>query len=388
MDINEFDYALPEELIAQKPVRPRDSSRLMVVRENIVHKKFSEVLNYFNSGDVLVVNETKVMRCKIKGTKSSGGPVEVTILRPEDNINTATNLNQKSARLFVVNEQTRQLQLASMQDRFRKTQTMQDLENKAVNTQKNCWWAKIKCRNPLVGNIYTFTTKITGNTFLEGEVIQSSNEEFLIKFNIPITPEIMEQFELPLPPYITRNIENDEEYQTSFAKTQGSVAAPTAGLHFTPELFSALKNKGVIITKICLHVGYGTFLGVYTEKIEDHKMHHEYFEITKENANIINNRKGKLFVVGTTSLRALESSTSSDGKISPQNSNTNIFIYPGYKFNLSIDGMITNFHLPKSTLILLISALFGKENVFSAYQEAIKEKYRFYSLGDACLFLK
>jgi len=194
-------------------------------------------------------------------------------------------------------------------------------------------------------------------------------------------------FELPTPPYFKRKLENDSEYQTVYSKKDGSLAAPTAGLHFTPELLTQIKKKGVKIAKVLLHVDFGTFLEI-KGKIKEHHMHEEYFEVSKEAADTINNCKGRLVVVGTTSVRTLESAVDAKGKVIAQKSRTSIFIYPGYRFRNRIDLLITNFHLPESTLIMLVSAYYGREKVLAAYSEAIKQKYRFYSLGDAMLLIK
>lgn len=329
MELRDFDYHLPKELIAQHAVEPRDSCRLMVVDDNIHHRQFMDILEYFNPGDVLVINETKVSRAKIIGKKTSGGAIEIMLCK---------RLDPK----------------------------------------------RFECR--IKHHVSLGATCVFGKG-LECKVISKDEDVFGIEFNKEITPEIEKDFMLPLPPYVKEKIADENSYQTVYSSKEGSLAAPTAGLHFTPGLLSAIEKKGVKIAKICLHVGFGTFLPIRTETVEDHRMHSEEYEVTPEVADVINDRKGRLIVVGTTSVRTLESCADSDGKVVPGKGATSIFIYPGYRFRNHIDGMITNFHLPKSTLLLLVSAYFGKESIFKAYEEAVRERYRFYSLGDA-MFLK
>lgn len=329
MELRDFDYHLPKELIAQYAVEPRDSCRLMVVDDKINHRHFRDILEYFSPGDVLVINETKVSRAKIVGNKTSGGAVEIMLCKRLDS-------------------------------------------------------QRFECR--IKHHVSLGATCVFGKG-LECRIISKDEDIFVIEFNKEITPEIEKDFMLPLPPYVKEKIADENSYQTVYSSKEGSLAAPTAGLHFTPDLLSAIERKGVTIAKICLHVGFGTFLPIRTETVEDHRMHSEEYEVTPEVADAINNRKGRLIVVGTTSVRTLESCAGSDGKVVPGKGATSIFIYPGYRFRNHIDGMITNFHLPKSTLLLLVSAYFGKEKIFDAYEEAVREKYRFYSLGDA-MFLK
>ena len=326
MELSDFDYNLPKELIAQKPAAPKDHSRLMVVGRIIKHQYFYDIINYLKKDDVLVINDTKVSRAKIQGRKITGSKIELILCK------------------------------------------------KLNSTGFEC---RIKGNKIRIGNKYVFGS-------LQCEVIAQKNDIFTVKFNKPITQEIINKlFELPLPPYVKRKIQNDSEYQTVYSDKEGSLAAPTAGLHFTNGLLKKIQDKGVKIARICLHVDFSTFLPV-CGKIQEHKMHKEYFEITKENAGIINNRKGRLITVGTTSVRALESSCK-NGKILPQKTLTEIFIYPGYRFKTKIDALITNFHFPKSTLLMLVSAYFGREKILEAYKIAVKEKYHFYSLGDAML---
>ncbi|MFC1691428.1 tRNA preQ1(34) S-adenosylmethionine ribosyltransferase-isomerase QueA [Nanoarchaeota archaeon] len=332
MKLSDFDYNLPEELIAQEAVKPKDSSKLMVVNKDFVeHKHFYDLIDYLEKDDVLVINETKVSKAKICGKKITGSDVEVILC-----------------------------------------EKINDYE----------FISRIKVNNVNPGNKYVF------NKGLECEVIGQYGEVFKIKFNKKIDNKLLdEQFELPLPNYVKRKVTDETEYQTVYSKQEGSLAAPTAGLHFTEELLKKIEEKGVKIARVCLHIDFGTFLPVRGE-IQDHKMHKEYFEISEDDADIINNGKGMLVLVGTTSVRALESAANSDGKIVPQKSNTEIFIYPGYDFKVKFDALITNFHLPKSTLLMLVSAYYGREKVLEVYEEAVKEKYRFYSLGDSMVLVK
>ena len=326
MKLSEFDYNLPKELIAQCPANPRTHSRLMVLhKDKIEHKKFYEIANYFKEGDVLVLNETKVLKIKLVGKKETGGKIEL-MLEGEDGT------------------------------------------------------AIVKGRVN-IGNKIIFDKKITG-------IVTEKNENKIkIKFNISAQQVIEKIGKLPIPPYIKKELKSDSEYQTVFAKKAGSFACPTSGLHFDDKLLKELEKKGVKFAKVCLHVSFDTFLPVEVEDITKHTMHGEYCEVDEKNAKIINNAK-RLFVLGTTAMRTLESLSKSEGKIYAGNKITKIFIYPGYKFNLNYSGLITNFHLPKSTLLMMISAFYGKEKIFAAYKIAVKEKYRFFSLGDAMFLIK
>jgi S-adenosylmethionine:tRNA ribosyltransferase-isomerase len=332
MQLDDFNYELPEERIAQEAVKPKDSSRLMVVKnDSIEHRHFHNLIDYLQEGDVLVINESKVSRAKIEGNKITGSKVEIILC---EKINNTT------------------------------------------------FKARIKANKVRVGNKYDFH-----DGRLKAEVIGQDKDIFVVEFDKEISNEIIDKyFELPLPPYVKRKINDESEYQTVYSKKEGSLAAPTAGLHFTDELLNKIKDKGVKIATVCLHVDFGTFLPV-RGNIKDHKMHEEYYEIDEAAAKTINNRKGRLICVGTTSVRTLESAADSQGKIAPSKNKTEIFIYPGYKFKNKIDCLVTNFHLPKSTLLMLVSAYYGRENILKAYEEAIKEKYRFYSLGDAMLLI-
>jgi S-adenosylmethionine:tRNA ribosyltransferase-isomerase len=332
MEITEFDYELPKELIAQKAVVPKDHSRLMVLsKKGIEHKHFYNLIDYLKKDDVLVINETKVSHARISGSKPTGSPIQLTLC-------------------------------------------------------KRCSPTTYECR--IKGSRIRPGTKYLFEAELSCTVISRSTDVFTVEFNRPITQKIISNlFELPTPPYVRRKLGSESEYQTVYSKKEGSLAAPTAGLHFTTELLNRIKKKGVKIAKICLHVDFGTFLSV-KGRIEEHRMHEEWFEVSKASADTINNRIGRLILVGTTSVRTLESAADSSGKIIPQDSTTSIFIYPGYRFKNRIDALITNFHLPKSTLLLLVSAYYGKDKMLEAYKEAVRQKYRFFSLGDAMLLIK
>lgn len=334
---HDFFYELPEELIAQVPAERRDGSRLMVMnRESgeITHRRFSDILEYFQEGDVLVVNRSKVMPARLYGKREdTGADVEILLLRRHST---------------------------------------------------DSWEALVKpgkkCR---VGHRFTF-----GDGALTAEVIEVLEDgNRIVRFEArdgDISEAIHKIGEMPLPPYITSRAADMSRYQTVYAREEGSAAAPTAGLHFTPELMAALEAKGVKIVSVLLHVGLGTFRPVKETEITKHDMHSEWFSISPEAAETINNRSGRLFAVGTTSCRVLESVADENGVIHPQEGETAIFIYPGYRFK-AINGLVTNFHLPESTLIMLVSALAGRENVLNAYRTAVEERYRFFSFGDAML---
>jgi len=325
MDLADFDYALPKGLIAQKPVSPRDHSKLIVLNSKIEHQHFYDLINYLKKGDVLVINETKVIPNKLVGKKLTGSPAEIII-------------------------------------------------SESKGEEGIC---SVKTRNPFVG------TKLIFGKY-NAEIIKQEKDSFVVLFDENVKKIIKKIGILPTPPYINRKLKKDSEYQTVYSRKKGSVAAPTAGLHFTKQLLRKIKKKGVKIAKVCLHVDFGTFLKV--RDIKNHKMHEEYFEIDKKNADIINKAK-RLFVVGTTCVRTLESANK-NGKILPKKGKTSLFICPGYRFKTKIDALITNFHLPKSTLLMLVSAFYDRERLLKAYQVAIKNNYRFYSLGDAMLVLK
>ena len=336
MKVEEFDYNLPERLIAQKPVEKRDHSRLMLLNKNtgqIDEKKFYEIIDLLNKDDLLILNNSKVIPARLFGQKvPSGTNIEVLLL------------NQ---------------------------------------IQDNKWEVLVR-----PGRRVKKGVKVNfGNGKLIGEAVEYTEfggriMEFKYEGNFD---EILNDLgEMPLPPYINDKLDNPERYQTVYAKKKGSVAAPTAGLHFTSELLDKIKNKGIEIEYITLHVGLGTFRPVKEDIVEDHDMHSEYIEVSKEVVEKIKkrkNNKGRIISIGTTVTRALETAAQ-HGEIEEFKGWTDIFIYPGYEFKV-IDALITNFHLPKSTLLMMISALAGKENVFNAYQTAIDKEFRFYSLGDA-----
>ncbi len=326
-NLEDYNYSLPKEFIAQEQIKPRTHSKLMVVKDNgeIVHDRFYNIINYLNKDDVLVINESRVVKAKLTGKKESSGKIELL------------------------------------------------MEN-----HDEC----------MVKGRVKEGTKIIFEKGIIGKIVEKHDAKCRIKFNKPADEVIKEIGQLPLPPYIKKKIKSDSQYQTVYSKKEGSLAAPTAGLHFDEELLKKIEAKGIKIAKICLHVSFSTFLPIKESDFTKHKMHNEFFEITKEAADAINRRKGRLFVVGTTSLRALETAADEHGKIPAISSGSEIFIYPGYKFKNKIDGMITNFHLPKSTLLLLVSALFGREKILNAYEEAKKNNYRFFSLGDAMLLLR
>ncbi len=339
MQLEDFNYDLPEELIAQTPLKTRDASRLMVLDKNtgeIEHKHFTDILDYMNKGDTLVLNDTKVLPARLIGVKEdTGAVIEVLLLK--------------------------------------------DMQN-------NVWECLTRpAKRVHIGTIISF-----GNGELKAKCI-FEGEEGIRKYELiyeGILLEILEKLgTMPLPPYIHEKLEDQDRYNTVYAKNIGSAAAPTAGLHFTKELLNKIEAKGIHITYVTLHVGLGTFRPVQEENILDHKMHTEYYEMSKEAADILTRTKEegkKIIAVGTTSVRTLETIMKKYGEFRECYGTTDIFIYPGYQFQ-GIDYLITNFHLPKSTLIMLVSALAGRENILNAYKEAVKEKYRFFSFGDSML---
>ncbi len=338
MTVADFDYFLPEELIAQTPLAERPSSRLLVLDKEtgaVEHRTFRDILQYLNPGDCLVLNDTKVLPARLLGTNATGAAIEFLLLSQREG----------------------------------------DVWEIIVRPGKKC----------TPGKVISFGDgKLTGEIL---EVLESGNR--LVKFTYDgIFNEVLDSLgEMPLPPYIHEKLENRDRYQTVYARHDGSAAAPTAGLHFNEEFLEEIKSKGINLAFVTLHVGLGTFRPVKVEKITDHEMHTERYIVSEETAEIINNTKkcgGKVVCVGTTSTRVLESIADENGFISACSGETGIFIYPGYKFRC-LDALITNFHLPKSTLIMLVSALAGRENTLNAYKEAVEEKYRFFSFGDAML---
>ena len=337
MKVSDFNYELPEELIAQHPYDKRDEARLMVLHRNtkqIEHKVFKDIIDYLEPGDCLVLNDTKVIPARLYGKKNTGAKVEFLLLKRIEN---------------------------------------------------DDWEAMVRPGNKLkAGAKVSF-----GDGILKAEVLETleGGNRRVRFFYEGIFNEILDKVGLmPLPPYIKENIkEENEKYQTVYAKYEGSAAAPTAGLHFTEELLEKIKEKGVEIAKITLHVGIGTFRPVKVENVEEHKMHSEHFYVKQSEADKINKAKAeghRVIAVGTTSCRVLESVSDENGKMKEIETDTSIFIYPGYKFKC-VDALITNFHLPESTLIMLVSSLAGKDFIMKAYKEAVEKRYKFFSFGDA-----
>lgn len=344
LQTSDFYYELPSELIAQTPSKERDGCRMMLLGradERLEHKVFSDVIEYINPEDILVVNASKVIPARLLGkTEKTGGDMELLLLRMLDGGEWET----------------------------------------LVRPGKR---AKVGARFSFSGELFA---EVTG-------IVEGGNRTVRFEYDTEKYKNIYEALDavgnMPLPPYITERLRDKSDYQTVYAKTEGSAAAPTAGLHFTNELIEKIKAKGAGYAEVTLHVGLGTFRPVKVDKIEEHLMHEEYFSISKEAAEEINRRRkmgGRVIAVGTTSCRVLESASDADGNISAMSAETGIFIYPGYKFKAT-DALITNFHLPESTLIMLVSAFAGKEFVMRAYEEAVKEKYRFFSFGDAMLIV-
>ena len=347
LQTSDFNYELPQELIAQTPIEPRDHSRLMVLQNgNIEHRHFYDIIDYLNSGDVLVINDSKVIPARIygekvrdEGEKFVSGPSRIEMLLLKQIENDKWEVLLKPARKIKIG-------------------------------------GKIKFAETLEATVLDTTED--GNRVVVFEYSKAKYKNIFEVLNVIGT--------MPLPPYITKKLENQNRYQTVYARKEGSCAAPTAGLHFTPELLEKIKDKGVFVVPVLLHVGLGTFRPVKEEKIQNHIMHSEYISVSEESARIINECKkkgGRVIAVGTTSLRTLESVSDDNGVVSPMTDETSIFIYPGYKFKI-VDALITNFHLPQSTLLMLVSAFYGKDRMMNAYKEAIDKKYRFFSFGDAC----
>ena len=337
MDVKDFYYDLPQELIAQDPLEDRSSSRLLVLGKedgSIRHEIFRNITQYLNAGDCLVINNTKVIPARLFGEREgTGATIEILLLKRKEN---------------------------------------------------DIWETLVK-----PGKKAKPGTKIIfGGGLLTGEVVDVVEDgNRLIQFSYEgIFEEILDQLgQMPLPPYITHTLQDKNRYQTVYAKYDGSAAAPTAGLHFTPELLEEIRGKGVKIAEVTLHLGLGTFRPVKVENVQDHHMHSEYYEVTEEAEALINETKqagGRVIAVGTTSCRTLESAAAEDGSLTAKSGWTDIFIYPGYTFKV-IDALITNFHLPESTLVMLVSALAGRDHIMNAYAEAVKERYRFFSFGDA-----
>ncbi len=336
MKVSEFNYDLPEELIAQVPIKNRDESKLMVLnrkKQTIEHKIFKNIIDYLNPGDCLVRNNTKVIPARLYGKKETGANVEFLLLN---------------------------------------------------NIEKDIWETIVRPGNKL----HVGTKVIFGNGKLIAKILETMpGGTRKVEFEYSgIFNEILDEIGLmPLPPYIHEELREKDRYQTVYAKYEGSAAAPTAGLHFTQELIEEIQRKGIEIANVTLHVGIGTFRPVKEDTVEKHEMHSEHFYIKQEDVDKINfaKQKGKrVIAVGTTSCRVLETIADEKGCVKAQEGDTQIFIYPGYKFKI-LDGLITNFHLPQSTLLMLVSALAGKDYIMKAYNEAVKQKYRFFSFGDA-----
>ncbi|HXL03730.1 MAG TPA: tRNA preQ1(34) S-adenosylmethionine ribosyltransferase-isomerase QueA [Bacillota bacterium] len=342
MLVKDFDYYLPKELIAQEPTKQRDESRLLVVPKHgsIQHRRFSDLPEFLNPGDVLVLNDTRVMKARLLGVREdTGGKVEVLLLSP-------------------------------------------------VSQADNTWQALVKPgKRGQRGTRFVFDPRLSGEVT---DIVSQGVRVIRFSSKADMGSIVEEIGKTPLPPYIEKDIDDMERYQTVYASKLGSAAAPTAGLHFTPELLDAISEKGVNIARLTLHVGLGTFRPVKVDVVEEHKMHEEYFEVTEEAAHIVNQAiagGGRVVAVGTTTVRTLESlPMTQDGKILASRGSTSKFIYPGYRFKV-VDSIVTNFHLPKSTLLMLVSAFSGYQRIMSAYEIAVKERYRFFSFGDAMLLL-
>lgn len=340
MKVSDFNYDLPQELIAQHPYDKRDEARLMVIdakTQKIEHRIFKDVMEYLSEGDCLVINNTKVLPARLYGKKDTGASIEFLLLK---------------------------------------------------RIEGDIWEVMVRPGNKLKpGSKVSFGDGLLKAEVLE--VLEGGNRKVTFEYN-GIFNEILDQIGLmPLPPYIKEKLKENDKYQTVYAKYDGSSAAPTAGLHFTEELLEKIKQKGVKVANVTLHVGIGTFRPVKVENVEEHAMHSEHYYIKQEDVDLINNAQKsghKVVCVGTTSCRVLESVADENGMVKETEGDTNIFIYPGYQFKC-IDRLITNFHLPESTLIMLVSSLAGKDFVMKAYEEAVKEKYKFFSFGDAMMIL-
>jgi len=332
VDLSDFDYNLPRELIAQEPLPERGASRLMVLDgKKILHRMFSDLPDYLRNGDVLVLNDSRVIPARIFGKRETGGKVELLIL----------NADGEKAEALV------------------RAKPLKAGETVKISDGKCC-----------------VEKRIAGSRYALSFAVKGSISGYLDKFG-----------EMPTPPYIKKRLDKQDRYQTVFACKPGSVAAPTAGLHFTDSMLSRLKEMGVTVAFVTLHIGPATFQPVREKEVEGHRMEPEYFQVPEETARAINGRKGRLVAVGTTVVKTLESAAGEGGRPAPKEGWSDLFIYPGHLFRSRPDMMLTNFHLPRSTLIMLISALVGQERLLAAYAEAVKERYRFYSFGDSMLCL-
>jgi S-adenosylmethionine:tRNA ribosyltransferase-isomerase len=358
MKTSDFDYHLPESSIAQTPAESRDSSRLLVLHRDtgeVEHRIFRDIGNYLRAGDLLILNQTRVIPARIYARKETGGRVELLLLRRRDELTWEALVGGKGLRVG-------------------KKMFLESDDGSRRGEEKS---------------------STSGEVGVQAEIIELlAGSERLIRFSEPIEPHFPKVGNVPLPPYIHEKLNDPERYQTVYAREPGSAAAPTAGLHFTPRLMEELKNKGIKIAYVTLHVGLDTFAPVTEENPEEHVIHTEWCELPQETADLINQARhsgGRIFAVGTTSVRTLESaahleSPISNSLISPFLGPTSLYILPGYEFKI-VDAMITNFHLPKSTLLMLVSAFAGREKILETYKIAIQEGYRFYSFGDAMLIL-
>ncbi len=319
--LSDYDYVLPKECIAQEPLKNRTDAKLLIVGKTLEHKHIYDLPELLQKDDVLVLNDSKVIPARLIGKKETGGKIEIILTK------------------------------------------------KVTENNWHCFFTG-KITKPTT----VFFTQGTGHLQPGNPPTITLNNVLLHKVGI-----------MPTPPYIKKTLREPERYNTVFAREEGSIAAPTAGLHFTPELIEQIKQKGIQVVFVTLHVGIGTFLPVKTEDIRQHHMHEEHYTISHKTAHIINTRTGRLVIAGTTTLRTLESATTQNGIVQPKTSTTNIFIHPPYTFKLSFDALLTNFHLPKSTLLMLVSAITGRERILETYTTAIKEQYRFFSFGDSML---
>ncbi len=338
MRIEEFDYPLPEELIAQEPVEPRDASRLMVLHRdtrNIEHHYFYELPSFLRPGDVLVMNDSRVIPARLVGCKPTGGRAEILLLK---------RLGEKQ------------------------------------------WEAVVSPGRRLKSGSMVLLNQGTVSIEVGERLTEEGTRRILFRTSLPEEVVLQRYGQTPLPPYIKAPLASPERYQTVYARVPGSAAAPTAGLHFTERLLQQIREMGVETAWVTLHIGLDTFRPIREENIEEHRLHTEEFEITPENADKVNRARGRVIAVGTTSVRALESAADEKGVVHPGKQNTGLYIFPGYRFRV-VQALITNFHLPRSTLLVLVSAFAGRDFVFQAYQEAVRLKYRFYSFGDAMLIL-
>lgn len=329
LKLEDFDYRLPKRLIAQSPIVPRSSSRLMVLGDGkIEHRRFFNFVDYLERGDVLVVNDSKVLPARLSGRKGTGGVVECLVVEMDG--------------------------------------------SKAL--------CLLRGKNIRAGTKISFE-----GGALAGTVKEKTDDKFIVEFDSPDLPNALARVgRAPTPPYIKKEARM-RQYQTVYARKNGSIAAPTAGLHFTGGLLKKIERKGVKIANVTLHVGLSTFAPVKVNDVKKHKMESEFFEINKKDAKIINSRKGRLVAVGTTTVKTLESACNDDGTVMPASGPSDLFIYPGHRFEAPIGALLTNFHLPKSTLLMLVCAYAGKAEIFNAYRTATKKRYRFYSFGDAML---